>query len=61
VRTYGLFAANPWGLNDFTKGAEKGEYTLPAGESLTLKYRVLLHTGDEKSADVAGAYAKYAK
>lgn len=61
VRTYGLFAANPFGLNDFTQGKEKGEYTLPAGESLTLRYRVLLHTGDEKSADVAGAFAKYAK
>jgi hypothetical protein len=61
VRTYGLFAANPFGLNDFTQGKEKGEYTLPAGEKLTLKYRVLLHTGDEKSADVAGAYARYAK
>ena len=33
VRTYGLFAANPFGLNDFTAGASKGEYTLPAGET----------------------------
>ncbi len=61
VRTYGLFAANPWGLSDFTAGAKKGQYTLPAGESLTLRYRVLLHTGDEKSAGIAEAFADYAK
>ncbi|MEX2114366.1 MAG: PmoA family protein [Pirellulales bacterium] len=61
VRTYGLFAANPFGLNDFTAGAEKGEATLPEGETLTLRYRVLLHTGDEKSAGIAQAFADYAK
>jgi hypothetical protein len=61
VRTYGLFAANPFGLGDFSAGAKKGEYTLPAGESLTLRYRVLLHTGDEKSAGIAAAFTDYAK
>ncbi len=61
VRTYGLFAANPFGLSDFTAGAKKGEYTLPAGETLSLGYRVLLHKGDEKAADVAGAFSKYAE
>jgi hypothetical protein len=61
VRTYGLFAANPFGLHDFTNGEKKGEYTLPAGETLKLRYRVLLHKGDEKEGHVAEAYADFAK
>jgi len=61
VRTYGLFAANPFGLNDFTRGKEKGEYTLPAGETLHLAYRVLLHKGDEKAGRVAESFEAYSK
>jgi hypothetical protein len=61
VRTYGLFAANPFGLSDFTNGAHKGEYILPKGETLTLRYRVLLHKGDEKAGHVAEAFAEYSK
>ncbi|HWA99532.1 MAG TPA: PmoA family protein [Pirellulales bacterium] len=61
VRTYGLFAANAFGLHDFDPAAEDGSYTLPKGEKLPFRYRVVLHKGDEKQADIAGAYAKYAK
>jgi hypothetical protein len=61
VRTYGLFAANPFGLKDFTAGKSQGEYTLPAGETLRLKYRVLLHTGDEQAGGVAEAYEAFAR
>jgi hypothetical protein len=58
VRTYGLFAANPFGVHDFT-GSAGGSFTLPAGKSIELKYRVLLHKGDEKSGKVAEAFAAY--
>jgi hypothetical protein len=61
VRTYGLFAANPFGLSDFTAGKSKGQYTLPAGETLHLRYRVLLHSGDEQTGGVAEAYEAFAK
>jgi hypothetical protein len=61
VRTYGLFAANPFGQKDFPPGAKQGEYTLPAGETLTLRYRVLLHKGDEKEGRVGETYAKFAR
>ncbi len=61
VRGYGLFAANPFGLHDFAGGDAKGEYTLPAGETLKLRYRVLLHKGDEKAGRVADAFAEFAK
>src|SRR6185295_7073001 len=58
VRTYGLFAANPFGIHDFT-GSTDGSFTLAAGKSIELKYRVLLHKGDEKSGNVAEAFATY--
>jgi hypothetical protein len=61
VRTYGLFAANPFGLSDFPSPAKDGEHTLQKGDELTLRYRVIFHSGDEKDADIAGAFAVYAK
>jgi len=62
VRTYGLFAANPFGAKDFTEGkAADGSYILPSGQSLKFRYRVLLHKGDEKEGRVAEAFAAYAK
>ena len=59
VRDYGLFAANPFGWNDFGR-AESGEYTLPEGESISFRYRVILHEGDTAAADIASAFAGYA-
>ena len=62
VRTYGLFAANPFGANDFTRGQDgDGSQTLKKGDQIALRYRVLLHPGDEKEGRVAGEYEKYAK
>lgn len=62
VRTYGLFAANPFGLHDFKKSPDvDGSHTIPAGDSITLRYRVLFHRGDEKSAAVAEAFKAYAE
>ncbi len=61
VRTYGLFAANPFGLSDFPSPTKSGEYTLPKGEEMTFRYRVLLHCGDEKEGKVAEVFACYEK
>ena len=53
--------ANPFGWRDFTGSkTTDGSYTLPSGESITLRYRVLFHKGDEKAARIGEAYAKYA-
>jgi len=62
VRTYGLFAANPFGVRDFT-GDKKadGSYSVPAGQSISFYYRVLFHKGDEKEGKVAEAYKAYAE
>jgi hypothetical protein len=62
VRTYGLYAANPFGAKSFTgRTADDGSYTLPAGEKLTLRYRLLFHRGDWQQARIAQVYADYAK
>ncbi len=60
VRTYGLFAANPFGLHHFQNTEEHiGEFTLPEGESIVLRYRFLFHKGDEKEGHVAAAFEEY--
>jgi hypothetical protein len=66
ARDYGLFAANPFGQTSFETTKEKpappglGNHTIPAGGSLTLRYRFYFHTGDPESARIAHHYAAYA-
>jgi len=60
VRTYGLFAANPFGWHDF--GLKKsGEYTIPRGERIQFHYRLILHEGDTTSARLSDAFRAYAE
>lgn len=62
VRTYGLFAANVFGIHNFENNNEKdGSYTLEPGESFTLRYRVLLHKGDQEEGQIAQSFVEYAK
>ena len=61
VRTYGLFAANPFGLHNFKGPGNDGSHTLAPGDSMTFRYRVLIHRGDEKVGKVAEAFGAYAK
>jgi hypothetical protein len=58
VRTYGLFAANPFGVRDFTKQND-GSHTITAEKPMTLRYRVYFHAGDEREGKVAEAYQAY--
>jgi hypothetical protein len=61
ARSYGLFAANPFGLRDFTRDPNQdGSWTIPERKSLTFRYRVIIHHGDYKAANIAEAYQKYA-
>jgi sugar phosphate isomerase/epimerase len=61
VRTYGLFAANPFGVHDFEKKpAGTGNLTVKAGDSATFRYRFYFHKADEKQAKVAEYYREYA-
>lgn len=59
VRDYGLFAANPFGQQAYENTPAKGEVKIPAGESLTLRYRFYIHDGDEKQAEVARHCEKF--
>jgi len=63
VRTYGLFAANPFGLRDFygRDSDKNGEHKMKDGETFTLRYRVLLHKGGTDTAGIADAFKRYAK
>ena len=62
VRDYGLFGANPFGQHDFENLKDQphiGDYTIPAGGSLTLQYRFYFHNGDAQAAKIAEHYAEY--
>jgi hypothetical protein len=62
ARGYGLFAVNPFGEHDYYNDPKRdGSITIPAGGSLTLRYRVFIHDGDASEAQVAHAYELYAK
>ena len=62
ARDYGLFGANPFGQHDYEKlpDAHAGDYTIPAGGTLTLRYRFVFHPGDEQAAQIAELYRNYA-
>ncbi len=60
VRSYGLFAANPFGLHDFEKKpAGAGDLAIPPRQSITFRYRFYLHEGDEVQAGVASRYKEW--
>jgi hypothetical protein len=52
ARGYGLFAANNLGQKALSDGKDELNFKLPAGESVTFKHRILMHSGshlqDEK-------------
>lgn len=60
ARKYGLVGANIFGLSEFPQGAENGDLSLPAGETLTFNYRIVVHEGDTETADIAARFADYA-
>jgi hypothetical protein len=45
ARGYGLFSANPLGGNDFTNGKEVVNFLIPAGKSVTFRYRTIITSG----------------
>ena len=62
VRTYGLFAANPFGQKDFpeTDDPEQGDAKVAGGEKLRLHYRVLFYGGEKSAEELERIYREYA-
>ena len=60
ARDYGLFAANPFGLHDFTEApAGTGDLVVAAGGALRLRYRIWLCTGACDAAAIEAAWQKF--
>ena len=60
ARGYGLFSVNPFCLAAFTSDKTRnGDYVLEAGKTLHLRYRIVIHPGNAKSAKVEELYQKY--
>jgi hypothetical protein len=59
VRSYGLFAANPFAVHQYDKDKPSGDYEMKSGEKLKLRHRFLFHRGDEKAANIAEAFRDY--
>jgi hypothetical protein len=48
ARGYGLFAANPLGQTVFSKGKESLNLTLQKNQSVTVRYRVVIASGQRR-------------
>ncbi len=61
VRGYGLFTANPFGQADFPEpeAARQGAVTVKKGDTLTMRYRVLIHRARSVS-ELEKAYREFA-
>ena len=62
ARQYGLVAANPFGIHAFDgQPAGTGKLTVPAGESITLRYRLIFHEGDAQQAKIAEQFERFVR
>jgi hypothetical protein len=59
VRDYGLLAVNPFGSNSFDKNAPVSKFTLTAGKSLRLRYRIAIHPAMD-AAEIEKMYRAFA-
>ena len=61
ARGYGLFAANPFGAKEFTKGATTLNYTLEPGQKATFRFRVLVNSGKLTKEQTEALYQQFLK
>lgn len=60
ARDYGLVAANPFGLHDFSDAAPgTGDHTIPAGGTLALRYLLVFHEGDPQAAGIDEVWRRW--
>jgi hypothetical protein len=58
ARGYGLFAANPLGQKEFSKGKEVLDFKLKAGESVVFRYKLLVNSGSNLTDNQVNAEFK---
>lgn len=63
ARQYGLLSANIFGLGYFDKANPEGSgnFTVEQGKSVTFRYRVVIHQGDAKAADLDQKFKDFAE
>lgn len=62
ARAYGLLAANPFGAREFRKDkSQDGSWTIPEGESLRFRYRVVIYDGEFSPGELDAMYRQYAE
>lgn len=61
ARGYGLVAANEFGLHAFDPKlpAGAGDFKIAKGQTVTFRYRILLHPGDAAAAKVSDRYVEF--
>lgn len=60
VRDYGLFSLNPFGQSSFNPDLDENITKLPAGQKLSFRWRVVIHSGDATTGRVADLFKAYA-
>ena len=61
ARGYGLYAANPLGAKDFTRGKRVDDFTLPPGKSTTFRYRILILNGPTTREQIEEQYKDWSR
>jgi hypothetical protein len=51
ARGYGLFSVNPLGRKVFSNGKEELNFTVQPGQSITFRYRIVVHSGPALTKD----------
>ena len=61
ARGYGLFAVNPFGHKAYTDGKQELNYTLQPRQSVTLRHRVLILSGEAPKERIEAGFAQFVK
>ena len=57
ARGYGLFSVNPLGRKIFSNGKEELNFSLKPKESVTFRYRIVIHSGSMLTNDDMNRFA----
>jgi len=57
ARGYGLFSVNPLGRKIFSNGKEELNFSLKSKESVTFRYRIVIHSGNALTNDDMNRFA----